>query len=146
MMSFPDKVYNQTLDENQLAVFWLGQAGFVFKSTRSVIGIDPYLSNCCERYFGFKRLMPEIMGSMDMIFDWIIVTHSHYDHFDVDAMPFLLSNGHTKLISSIDGETECKRLHLPSEQITYLKRDERITKSEFTITGIPCDHGELAPD
>jgi L-ascorbate 6-phosphate lactonase len=48
----------------QVALFWLGQAGFVFKSTGgSVLYVDAYLSHCVERKFGpqWKRIMPPPM-------------------------------------------------------------------------------------
>ena len=36
-------------------IFFLGQAGFVFKSsTGTVLGVDLYLSDCVERFDGFK--------------------------------------------------------------------------------------------
>ena len=28
----------------------------------TAIALDLYLSDCCERYFGFKRIMPKIMS------------------------------------------------------------------------------------
>lgn len=147
MRNFSERIYSQRVKENQLAIFWLGQAGFLFKtSNETLIAVDPYLSNCCERYFGFKRLMSKLLDPNDIVFDWIITTHAHYDHFDIDAMPLLLSNGHTRLISAIDGHIECKRLNLPLQRITYLKEGKTISGEDFIVKGVPCDHGELAPD
>lgn len=55
-------IANCRVPENNVAVFWLGQAGFLFKtSDGTLITVDPYFSNCCERYFGFKRLMPALL-------------------------------------------------------------------------------------
>ena len=40
-----------------VGICFLGQAGFIFKTPdHQLIAVDPYLSNCCERYFGFKSL------------------------------------------------------------------------------------------
>lgn len=136
----------QVYDE-QVAVFWLGQAGFLFKtSDGTLVAVDPYLSNCCEQYFGFKRLMPKMIAADDVILDVLIVTHAHYDHFDIDAMPALLSNGHTRLFSAMDGKAECERLHLNEEQIDYLKCGDTVTNNKIRIQAVPCDHGKLAPD
>jgi L-ascorbate metabolism protein UlaG (beta-lactamase superfamily) len=41
----------------QLAIYWLCQAGFVFKSASVVVYIDPYFSDVVERIVGFKRMM-----------------------------------------------------------------------------------------
>ena len=43
--------------EGGAVLWWLAQAGFVFKSgTGAVMYLDPYLSNVVEKAFGFKRL------------------------------------------------------------------------------------------
>lgn len=133
------------IPKGQIAVFWLGQAGFIFKTPDgTLIAVDPYLSNCCYRYFGFKRLMPTMLEPNDIVFDAVIASHAHYDHFDVDAMPTLLSNGHTHLFTALDGREECDRLHLNQSQITYLKCDDIIDFMDFRIQAVPCDHGKLA--
>ena len=42
-----------------VALFYLGQAGFFLKYADGLtIGIDPYLGDCCEAMFGFKRMIP----------------------------------------------------------------------------------------
>ena len=64
MENFAQKVLTTTIGEGQIGVFFLGQAGFVLKTAGGkLIAIDPYLSDCCERYFGFKRLMPHILSA-----------------------------------------------------------------------------------
>ena len=87
------------------AVFSTGQAGFIVKSSSGrLLAIDLYLSNCVERlegHKGFKRLLPQILSPSDLAFDAVICTHPHWDHFDVDAVPELLSRG-SRLFCSVD--------------------------------------------
>lgn len=145
MTPFSTKVLTQTVKEDQLALFFLGQAGFLLKTAQGkLIAIDPYLSNCCERYFGFKRLMPRLLEPSDLALDVLLISHAHYDHFDPDSVPALLSAGKIKLICARDVEAECQRLGL-SGDITYLARNEQARTDGLTVTGMPCDHGELAP-
>lgn len=142
---FSVKVLTQTVPEGQLALYFLGQAGFLLKTAQGkLVAIDPYLSNCCQRYFGFKRLMPRILEPNDLSLDALLISHAHYDHFDPDSVPALLSGGNTKLICAQDVAAECQRLGL-SGDITYLARGEQAQTDFFTVTGMPCDHGELAP-
>ena len=89
--------------------------------------------------------MPVLMEPDDLIFDAVITSHAHYDHFDVDAMPVLLSNGHTRLISAADGREECDRLHLDQSKITFLRCPDSCDCNGIRIQAVPCDHGELAP-
>ena len=63
--------------KKELKLFFAGQAGFIIETTNGYrIGIDLYLSDCCERYFGFKRLMPYLYNPMHMKLDLIVATHA----------------------------------------------------------------------
>lgn len=146
MRDFSQRVSSLVVPKGAFGVCFLGQAGFIFKtSDNNLIAVDPYLSDCCERYFGFKRLMPHIMDANDLIFDELIVSHAHYDHFDPDSIPVLMSNGHTELIGAKDTKEECERLGIKGN-ITYLSCNETLVRNDVKVTGLPCDHGELAPD
>ncbi len=145
-MTLAQTVITTTVECGTLKVFFLGQAGFIIKTPRGeTVAIDPYLSNCCERYFGFKRLMPRILEAGKLIFDHLLITHAHYDHFDPDSIPLLMANTTTRLIGARDILPECERLGL-KENITTLSVGETVRAGGLTVTGMPCDHGELAPD
>ena len=63
MLDYVKKVRDQEVPEGKVAVFWLGQAGFLIKTDLGTLCyVDPYFSNCCERHFGFRRLMPAVIG------------------------------------------------------------------------------------
>lgn len=147
MVEFAQKTPALQVPEGSVGVFFMGQAGFLLKSPSGcLMGIDLYLSNCCERYFGFKRLMPQLLLPGEIDLDYVVASHAHYDHFDVDSMPMLLSNGKTRLLTAPDGAAECERLGIPKEQYTVLRKGERLTAGDFTVLAVDCDHGELAPD
>ena len=147
MNNLSQRITACSVPEGKAAVFWLGQAGYIFKTTDgTLIAVDPYFSDCCERYFGFKRLMPKLMEADDINFDVLIVSHAHYDHFDIDSVPAMLAKGYTRLYSASDCRMECERLHLNEKQITYMKRGDCICENNVRICAVPCDHGELAPD
>lgn len=145
MRDFAQKVSSLRVPQGGVGVCFLGQAGFVFKTPDDhLIAIDPYLSNCCERYFGFKRLMPYILGAKDLVFDQIVVSHAHYDHFDPDSVPVMMSNGHTELIGALDTKVECERLGI-NQNVTYLACHETVERGDVKITAMPCDHGPDTP-
>ena len=71
-MKFANDIRGLNVPENSVGVFWAGQAGFIIKTPEGkLIGIDLYLSNCCERYFGFKRVLPYILQPYDVEFDYV---------------------------------------------------------------------------
>lgn len=146
MENFAQRVIAARVPTGGAGVFFLGQAGFVFKTpTGELAAVDPYLSDCCERYFGFKRLMPHILDAGELIFDTLIISHAHYDHFDPDSVPLLMANGHTRLIGAKDTAAECERLGI-LDNLTFIAVGDTVTAGEMKVTGMPCDHGELAPD
>ena len=134
------------------AVFSTGQAGFIIKSNSGqLLAIDLYLSNCVERlegHKGFKRLLPQILEPDDLDFSVIICTHPHLDHFDIDAVPEMMSHGKPKLFCSIDCEKLVHQLQLGyyADQITYVKPGDKATVGDFSISFVDCDHGDGAPD
>lgn len=146
MSSWMSHVHATQVPQGQAGVFWMGQAGFLFKTSKGkIVVLDPYLSNCCERYFGFRRLMPYLCTPYDLTPDLLLVSHSHYDHFDVDTVPLLMRNPRTELLGAKDIRVECDRLHV-NERVTLMEIGDRQVRDEVTITALPCDHGELAPD
>lgn len=133
------------------ALFSSGQAGFIVKSSSGqLLAIDLYLSNCVERlegHKGFKRLLPQILDSTTLTFDYIICTHPHLDHFDIDAVPEMVSKG-SKLFCSVDCEKLIKQMQMEyySSSITYVKPGDKAAAGDFDITFVNCDHGAGAPD
>jgi len=139
-----------TTGRGQTCLFSVGQAGFIIKSkSGQLLGIDMYLSNCLERvegHIGFKRLLPKILSPQDLIFDVIVATHPHYDHFDMDSVPWLMDNGRTKLYASVECESEMKKLQMTNERVIYVKPGENYVVGDFTLDFVSCDHGTGAPD
>lgn len=147
MRDFATKILTAT----GTAIFSVGQAGFIIKSkSGQLIAIDLYLSNGVERiegHKGYKRLLPQILDATELSFDAVICTHPHLDHFDMDAVPEIISKG-AKLYCSVDCEKLVKQLQMEyyGEQITYVKPGDKYVLGDFEITFVNCDHGAGAPD
>jgi len=128
-------------------LFFLGQAGFILKSKQGyTIGVDLYLSDCVARYDGFKRLMPFTIQPADIALDYLVATHAHYDHFDPDSIPELISNGKTRLFASTGCETEVQKLSLHNEKISYVTEGDSVDLGDIHLEFVFCDHGSSAPD
>ena len=128
------------------SITFTGQAGFIFQLPLGYrIGIDLYLSDCCQRYFGFKRLMPLLYNPIELKLDLLLATHSHYDHFDPDSVPLIMSNGKTRLIAAQDIKVEAEKLNLDRSRITYLKTYDVFENEHIKIKAMPCDHGAETP-
>lgn len=130
-----------------VSITFAGQAGFIFENKNGYkVGADLYLSDCCERYFGFKRLMPFLYNPLELELDLLVATHAHYDHFDPDAVPLIMSNHRTHLLCACDVKAEAERLNLDSKRITYMKEGDIFKNDDIIVKALPCDHGSEAPD
>lgn len=146
-MKTSENILQQKLHLGELAVFFIGQAGFVFKTPdNTLIAIDLYLSDCCERIFGFKRLIPKLIAPDELVFDAVITTHAHYDHFDIDAMPGLMSHPKTVLYTSLEGVKESEKLPISPDRVKLLSTGTVCDINDLRIKAVYCDHGEMAPD
>lgn len=145
MSDFATMLQTAPVSQGEVGVFFLGQAGFVFKTSKNeLIAVDPYLSDCCNRYFGFKRLMPYLLSADEVIFDYVIATHAHFDHFDPDSIPTLLSNGRTRFIGAKDTAEECARLGI-KDNLTFIGVGDTLTLGSTLLRAVRCDHGKDTP-
>lgn len=133
-------------NDGQTSLYFIGQAGFIIKSKKGhLLGIDLYLSDCVERvetdHVGFKRLLPKIINPNDIIFDVLICTHFHRDHYDVDSIPFLMKNDVTHLFCPEDCKEDSENLN----RVTIVKPGQNYKINDFNIHFINCDHGSGAP-
>lgn len=131
----------------EVAIFWLGQAGFLLKDSMGTkFVIDPYLTRCGERMKGFKRLTPLMLAPHELDADLYLTTHHHFDHYDYDAIPIIAENTDTVFC----GPQTCVDLMLaagiPKERIWLLSPDVQIKHKGIHLTATWADHGEMAPD
>lgn len=129
------------------SVVFMGQAGFVIKSSKGkMLAVDLYLSNAGEQAYGFKRLMPYLLDPREIVFDIVVCTHEHYDHFDYDAMPELLASKKTKLVAAKDCKKLLNMLGLLKDDMFFLSTGQSVEICGFDISAVYCDHGPETPD
>lgn len=131
-------------------LFSVGQAGFVIKSkTGQLFAIDLYLSDCVERvegHMGYKRLLPKILAPDELVFDAVVATHFHRDHFDMDSIPEMMANGKTKLFCPRDCEETARNLEMPEDNLIYVTPGTSQSCGDCIIYFVHCDHGTGAPE
>lgn len=127
-------------------IYFAGQAGFIFKSRAGTcVGVDLYLSDCVERFDHMKRLSPKVVRPEELELDFIIATHWHLDHFDIDSMPFLMANRRTKLLAAEDCRKHVDNLKIDLNRTTFVREGDCVQCSDVTVRAVFCDHGTGAP-
>ncbi len=97
---------------------WLGHAGFLMKNSK-VIYIDPYN-------------IPENSEKAD----YILITHSHYDHCSMEDLNKIVRNG-TKIIMPADCQSKILKFE-ESVQMQIFEEGHELNLGEIKITSFPA--------
>jgi L-ascorbate metabolism protein UlaG (beta-lactamase superfamily) len=136
-----------------LAVWWLGQSGFLVKSPRGMLVIDPYLSeHLTSKYAGTARphvrmTRAPLRGSDLVDVDLVLASHKHSDHLDPGTIPDLLaSSPDARLVLPAALLGYAADLGLPRPRMVGLRAGETVTEQGFTIRTLPSAHEGLDTD
>lgn len=111
------------------------------------MAVDPYLTNCGERIRGFKRLSPMLLPAEDFAPDYYVITHTHFDHLDYDAIPVVKERSPK---TQFFGPTSCldvlAEMGVEKSRCHRLDRGMRYGDRRVLVEAATADHGTMAPD
>jgi L-ascorbate 6-phosphate lactonase len=133
--------------DNSVSIWWLGQAGFVFKTPAGkVVYLDPYLSDAAERLFGFKRLSLPPIAAEEVRADLVVFTHEHADHLDPDALPVIVRNNPACRFAAPVGCTPgFDEAGVDDKARMTLEAGRQCDLDGVVIHATAADHGDLSP-
>lgn len=144
---------NIKLAENQVALFYLGQEGFLIKYQETYLLIDPYLSdyvdqNCCSDSVKWIRRYPAPICAEALDFvDYVFCTHPHYDHADPYTLRAIAAvNAKAKFIVPLPMKETIVSYGISPDRIIGAIADEKISLGGFDVLTLPSAHEELHPD
>ena len=139
-------MFQAEVPRDSLALWWLGQAGFVFKTPAGkVVYLDPYLSDAVERLFGFKRLSLPPIAAEEVQADWIVLTHEHGDHLDQDALPIIARNNPACRIAAPAGcATGLAEVGIEPARHLVMEPRRQYDLDGVAIHTAPADHGDFS--
>ena len=118
--SYMRKIRDYEVPANGLAVWFLGQNGFLLKDTDGMlIGIDLYLTNSCATTFAhlpyrLDRQLPVFIEPEDLDLDIFITTHSHDDHADPETIRRLKKDGSILFLGPFDSMRVYRECGVPA--------------------------------
>lgn len=126
----------------QLALWSLGQAGFVIKGGSTVVCIDPYLSNAITEQGGPARRFPVPLDPRELTnVQMVFATHEHLDHTDpATLVPLLASSEQAILVTSPQSREIALDAGISDSRIRVPQIGQRIEAGEITYTAIPAAH------
>lgn len=151
-MDFKNYVDKIKIGKGNIAIIWIGQAGFVIKTHGGkLIAIDPYLSDLAHHNLqneygnGFKRLMPALFDADEISFDTILVSHEHPDHLDLESLSGFLNNDQTTVYLNKQSMRMAKEIGY-DDGLCLAVRGGQYDFDEFSLSCTIADHGQDAPE
>lgn len=137
----------------QIALFYLGQEGFLIKHEETYILIDPYLSdyvdqNCCTETVKWIRRYPAPILAEEFDFvDYVLCTHDHFDHADPDTLSKLARiNTKAKFIVPAPIRETIQSYNIPADRIIDAIAGKTLNLNGCDIIPVPAAHEELRTD
>lgn len=119
-----------------MKIRFLGQSGYIIKTEKTEIMIDPYLSDSVNRIAGRPRMLPIPITPENISCDVVICTHNHLDHLDPDTIKYI--NNEQFFLTTNEGKIELKKWG--KTNVIALNTDASITVGDFEITAVFADH------
>lgn len=90
-MSLMSEIRAYPVPSNAVAIWWLGQNGYIFKSPEGALAsVDLYLTDSCGRRptnkINLSRRVPVLIEPEDLDVDLFACTHNHQDHTDPETI------------------------------------------------------------
>lgn len=148
-----DEIAATCLGPGVLAVWWLGQSGYVLKSRQGTLIIDPYLSeHLTRKYEGTSKphvrmtACPIRPGELSGI-DLVLASHKHSDHLDPGTLPGLIEANPGALLVVPEALVEHARsLGLPADHLNGIDAGGTFEHAGFRVRAIPSAHEGLDTD
>jgi L-ascorbate 6-phosphate lactonase len=136
-----EDVRSYPVPHGALALWWLGQAGFIVKSADgAIIALDPYLTNSCEPFgaqvgLDMKRLVPPPLLPQGLAgIDAYVLTHSHRDHLDPETLAgYAEADGSGPYIAPPETCEKLESLGVANEGIKMVWPNKEYSVGDITI-------------
>lgn len=128
-----------TPSAGSMAVWFIGQAGFILKfSSGTICYLDPWLSDLAGATRAYPiPLDPDLVTNCDLL----LTSHDHADHIDVDADPIIMQRSPQATWIAPGGAADLvRRLGGTQERAKLLNGDDSATVRDVRVTAIPSTH------
>ncbi|MDP9296776.1 MAG: MBL fold metallo-hydrolase [Actinomycetota bacterium] len=122
---------------SQIALWWLGQAGFVYRGAGVTALLDPFLAPHEGRRFE-RMLPPDQATGVDLI----LCSHEHIDHFDAESIPALAAaSPEARVVVPTPIVSMVTDLGIDGSRVIGAQPDDPIEIDGLRIHPVPARHG-----
>ncbi len=139
-----ERLIKAKVEPGRVAIHWLGQGGFAFKShAGDVIAVDPYLSDSANRDGTAPRLADIPVRPKDVRLDYLFLTHDHDDHTDPHTAPQIAqANPQAVIVCPPSSCHHLTKLGVPSAQIQTAMPGQALEFRSFVAHVVAAQHTE----
>jgi|YNPMSStandDraft_1061717.scaffolds.fasta_scaffold02283_3 L-ascorbate 6-phosphate lactonase len=149
-LSLMDEIRGYQVRAGKVALWWLGQMGFIFKSPAgTTLGVDLYLSDTCaasERPLDLSRRVPVLIEPEELEVDVFACTHNHRDHTDPGTIARLRRKDSMLFAGPPPSCESFRRLGAPPDRIRMLWAGAELEHADLRLRAtfaLPTDAGDL---
>jgi len=125
------------LADDQAALWFLGQAGYVIRAGGVSVAIDPYLTDSVgDRSPAFARAVPVPLAPEQLKVDVFIVTHDHLDHLDGDTVGAYAHKATTLFVAPRLAARKLAALGIADDRIRRVDSGETLELDGLTVAGV----------
>ena len=126
---------------NSVALWWLGQAGFVLRGAGMTLLIDPFLS----QHEG-RTVTPPFTAEESPAVDYVLCTHEHIDHMDLPTLQTIMRNStKTRIVAPQPIVEQITKVGIAAERVQGVQPGEIIKLGDATVFPIEAVHGISFP-
>lgn len=126
-----EEIAGTDLPENEAAVWYIGQCGFVVKK-RSIIYVDPVLNDIWDENGNTVRLYEPPYSPDSASADYVLCTHAHIDHMAVETIRGICGNN-PQVLLVVPGV--CREILL-AEGIAEERIVEAVSEKKICLPGV----------
>jgi L-ascorbate metabolism protein UlaG (beta-lactamase superfamily) len=127
--------------ETKLKVIWLGHSSLLINIDNKIILIDPVLTKSASPFEFMVQRFQKPPLELDQLpsIDYIIITHDHYDHLDMESVKFFKDKEVT-FITPLGVESHLESWGISSHKIITKNWWESFDINGLKITCTPAQH------
>ncbi|MDR3622088.1 MAG: MBL fold metallo-hydrolase [Paludisphaera borealis] len=141
------EIAETTVPPGSLAVWWLGQSGYLLKSRSGLLAVDLYLSEHLTRKYEatdrphVRMTRSPILGEDLRGIDLILASHKHSDHLDPGSASALLNASPAAVLALPEAIREYAHgLGLPDDRLVGLDVGATFECAGFRVRAIASAH------
>ncbi len=140
-MKTAEDIKTYRVPAGHIALWWLGQAGFIIKSPAGkILALDPYLSNSCKALgeqigLNMDRMVPAPITPADLLgIDAYLFTHSHQDHLDPETLdPYRAAGGTGPYLAPAETAEKLHARGIPAAEIEMVWPNKQVVIGDITL-------------